>query len=113
MRMTFGQALKQIRREKRVSQRELASGAGVDFSYISKIENDRLPPPSAETIIRICQILDIPSEVLLAQSGKVSAEIKEVISSSEGAIRFLNEAQEMQLSDADWLKLTNVLKKLK
>jgi len=113
MKITFGQALKQIRREKRVSQRELASKVGVDFSYISKIENDRLPPPSADTIIRMCQILNVPSEILLAQSGKVSTGIKEVISTSEGAIRFLNEVQEMKLSDDDWLKLTNVLKKLK
>lgn len=111
--MTFGQALKQIRREKNVSQRDLANKVGVDFSYISKIENDRLPPPSADTIVRISKILDVPSETLLAQSGKVSSEIKDVISTSAGAIRFLSEVQGRQLSDDDWLKLTDILKKLK
>lgn len=113
MKMTFGQVLKQIRREKRVSQRELANGVGVDFSYISKIENDRLPPPSADTIMKICKILDVPSEVLLAQSGKVSSGIKEVISSSEEAIRFLQQAQKMGLSDDDWRRLSSALKKLR
>ena len=43
---TFGQALKEIRRGKDVTQRELATAVGVDFSYISKIENDRMPPAS-------------------------------------------------------------------
>ncbi|MCG8532207.1 MAG: helix-turn-helix domain-containing protein [Desulfovibrionales bacterium] len=113
MKITFGQALKNLRREKKVSQRELANGVGVDFSYISKIENDRLPPPSADTIIKICKILEIPSEVLLAQSGKVSSDIKEIISSSEEAIRFLNEAQQMRLTDDDWRKLSGALKKLR
>ncbi len=113
MKTTFGETLKQVRRDKSISQRELADKVGVDFSYISKIENDRLPPPSAETIIKICQILDIPNEVLLARSGKVSSEIKEVIGSSVGAIRFLNEAQDMKLSDDDWLRLSDMLKQLK
>jgi len=49
MNQSFGQLLKHIRREKGVSQRDLADQVGVDFSYISKIENDRMPPPSADT----------------------------------------------------------------
>ncbi|MCB0594832.1 MAG: helix-turn-helix transcriptional regulator, partial [Phaeodactylibacter sp.] len=47
MENTFGPLLKEVRRSKQVSQRELAERVGVDFSYISKIENNRLAPPAA------------------------------------------------------------------
>ena len=53
MENTFGQLMKDLRRSRSISQRDLAIQVGVDFTYISKIENDRLPPPSAQTIEKI------------------------------------------------------------
>jgi transcriptional regulator with XRE-family HTH domain len=112
MNETFGQLLKEIRRDKNVSQRELALSVGVDYSYISKIENDRLPPPAAETILKIAARLKVPHEILLANSGKVSNDLKEVISNPE-AIRFLNEVKQMNLSDTEWQSLQQQLKSLR
>ena len=57
MAKTFGHNLRELRRSKDVSQRELAEKVGVDFSYISKLENDRLPPPAADTIVKIAKSL--------------------------------------------------------
>jgi len=48
---TFGQRLRELRKEARISQRELAERVEVDFTYLSKIENDRVEPPS-EAVIR-------------------------------------------------------------
>lgn len=110
MKITFGQTLKEIRRSKNVSQRELADKVGVDFSYISKLENDRMPPPAAETIIKLAEVLDVPAEVLLANSGKVSSELKDVISSSPEVMRFLNEVKDMNLSNDEWKSLYKQLK---
>jgi transcriptional regulator with XRE-family HTH domain len=112
MKVTFGQLLKEIRHDKNVSQRELALSVGVDFTYISKIENDRLPPPSAETIIKIAESLKVPPEILLAHSGKVSNDLKGVMSNPE-AIRFLNEVKQMNLSKAEWQSLQQKLKSLR
>ncbi|MBX2968246.1 MAG: helix-turn-helix transcriptional regulator [Cyclobacteriaceae bacterium] len=111
--MTYGKLLKELRRQKGVAQRDLAAAVGVDFSYISKIENDRLQPPSADTTIKICEVLNVPSEVLLSLSGKVSSEIRNTITSSQSAIKFLNAVKEMQLTDEEWDKLTTKLKKLR
>jgi len=113
MENTFGTLLKEIRRSKQVSQRELAKKVGVDFSYISKIENDRLAPPAADTIIRICEALEIPSEVLLAQTGKVSSEMKDAITASPAAVRFMNEIKTMKLTEDEWTTLSGNLKKLR
>ena len=44
----------------------LSNGAAVDFSYISTLENGRVPAPSAETIVRLSGILSCPPEDLLA-----------------------------------------------
>lgn len=113
MKRSFGAILKDIRRSKNISQRDLATKAGVDFTYISKLENDRLPPPSAETITKLSEILGTPQEILLAASGKLNNEIKEVITSSPEAIKFLNEAKDMQLTSEEWDKLLVNLKNLR
>ncbi|MFN4315294.1 MAG: helix-turn-helix domain-containing protein [Chitinophagaceae bacterium] len=113
MKQTFGQILKEIRRSKNISQRDLAAKAGVDFTYISKLENDRMPPPAAETIIKLAEILDTPQEILLANSGKVGNEIKEVITGSPEAVKFLNQAKQMQLTGKEWDQLLIGLKKLR
>jgi transcriptional regulator with XRE-family HTH domain len=112
MKETFGTVLKNIRRLKNISQRELADKVGVDFTYISKIENDRLPPPSAETVIKISEVLGSPKEILLSQSGKVSNDLKDVMSSPE-AIKFLHEVKEMNLSSSEWQSLHRKLKSLR
>lgn len=110
---TFGQTLKEIRRSKDITQRQLATAVGVDFSYISKIENDRMPPPAADTIVKICEVLDVPPDDLLAMTGKMPTPIKEAISEKPAAQEFLREAQNMTLTDDEWSTLTRQLKKLR
>ncbi len=45
----FGVHLKKARVKAQLSQRELARTIEVDFTYLSKIENGKMPPPSEET----------------------------------------------------------------
>jgi len=111
--MTFGEKLKEIRRQQDISQRELAKTVGVDFSYISKIENDRLPPPAADTIIKISNALDIPEEILLSESGKLPSNVKNMISKKPKAVLFFQQAEKMDLSPAEWDELTSKLKTLR
>jgi transcriptional regulator with XRE-family HTH domain len=111
--ITYGKLLKALRRQKAIAQRDLAEKVGVDFSYISKIENDRMPPPAADTTIKICEVLGVPHEMLLSMSKKVGTEVQSVISSSQAAIKFMNEVKQMQLSDEEWTQLTTKLKKLR
>jgi len=112
MKETFGSKLKAIRRSKNVSQRDLANAVGCDYTYISKIENDRLPPPAVETIMKISDALQIPSEILLAPSGKVTSEVKDVMSNPE-AIKFMQEVHQMNLSEEEWKSLHSKLKSLR
>ena len=109
----FGQALRSIRQERGVSQRGLAEGVGVDFSYISKIENGRLPPPAADTVETICRFLGISSEHLLALTGKVPSRLTEMLGSSSAAQTFMQKAKQYNITDSEWGELGHYLSRLR
>jgi transcriptional regulator with XRE-family HTH domain len=73
--MDFGSYIRQLRREKRLTQRELAEQLGVDFTYISKIENNKVEnPPSEDLIRKMARILETGEEALLDLAGKFDHE---------------------------------------
>jgi HTH-type transcriptional regulator, competence development regulator len=110
---TFGQKLRELRRSKGISQRDLADEVGVDFSYISKVENDRLPPPAGDTIVKICEALETSPEELLAATGKMSTDVKEMLSTSTAAQQFVRQAHDMSLTEDEWKVLTKRLRRLR
>src|SRR5579859_526705 len=109
----FGPALRDRRRAAGLSQRELATQTHLDFSYISKVENGRLPPPAADTIVALCGVLGTEPEDLLALTGKIPSVVQQTVSSSTAAQRFLREAQQMALTDEEWVQLTQALRQLR
>jgi transcriptional regulator with XRE-family HTH domain len=110
---SFGAKLRAYRRQAGMTQRELARMIGRDFSYISKIENERLPPPAADTVVRICEALGVPQTELLALTGKLPSDVRSNVSSSESAQRFLREALELELSEEEWASMINTLRQLR
>lgn len=72
---TFGQRIRRRRREDKLSQRQLASLVGVDFTYLSKLENDqRGQSPGDELVVKLAEQLRDDSEELLALAGKVPVD---------------------------------------
>jgi hypothetical protein len=55
----------------------------------------------------------VPSDELLALTGKVPSDVKEMLGSSSSAQQFIRQAQEMNLSDQEWQLMTKRLKKLR
>ncbi len=86
---------------------------GFDFTYLSKIENDRMGPPSAPAIIQLAKELDINSDDLLALAGRIPADLGETLKKSEGARAFYRSAKNMKLTEEDWEKLLQVIEKRK
>ena len=64
----------------------LAEAAGVDFTYLSKIENDRLDYlPGAETIRDPARALDIDAIGLLQLANKVPPELAKLAGSANAS----------------------------
>lgn len=76
--VSFGTAIRDARRAKGLTQRFLAGQVGIDFTYLSKLENGRGDTPSEETIRRLARELGLDAEDLLARGGKVSAAVREL-----------------------------------
>lgn len=54
------------------TQRALAEKLGVDFTYISKIENDKTEyPPSEEVLKKMAVLLSVDEEWLIFSAGKI------------------------------------------
>ncbi len=69
--MTFGEKIKDLRKEKKVTQRKLAEDLGIDFAYLSRIENGKLDtPPSEDLIRRMAALLGANEEELLDLAGR-------------------------------------------
>lgn len=76
---TFGELIKQARKEKKYSQRELADKLGIDFTYLSKLENERGNPPKEDIIRQLAQYLDLDEDKLIFLAGKIPAEDENLI----------------------------------
>lgn len=112
--ITLGSRLRALRLEAKLSQRDLADRVakrlkeddrgGFDFTYLSKIENDRLVP-SAAVILALAAELNGDSDELLALAGKAPADVGDMLKRSEGARMFFRSAMSKRLSEDDWKKL--------
>ena len=109
MATTFGELLRKRRQAARLSQRQLAERAGVDFSYISKLENGRLPAAADDTVVRICTVLGCPAEEFFTAAKKLPTELGESLVGEPAAIRFLQEASRLQLSQKEWERMLGEL----
>jgi transcriptional regulator with XRE-family HTH domain len=113
MDVSFGGILREKRRAAGMSQRRLADLAGLDFSYISKLENNRLAAPAAETVLRLAELLGCPAEELLAAANKLPSDVGQNLSGNPSAVRFLREASALGLSTDEWEKMRGLLQDLR
>ena len=109
MAATFGQVLRELRRATGVTQRILAEKAGVDVSYISKLENDRLPAPAADTILRFSEALAVQPDALLSPAGKVPPSVTQLLGTQPAALRFFRQAADLAVTDGEWEQLRRSL----
>ncbi|MDR9403834.1 MAG: helix-turn-helix transcriptional regulator [Halothece sp. Uz-M2-17] len=72
MNQQFGQLIRQARKNKGYSQRELAKLLALDFTYLSKLENNRADYPPKEDVIRaLARHLALDEEKLIFLAGRI------------------------------------------
>jgi len=75
----FGAKLRDLRKKSGMTLRELADKVGIDFTYLSKIENGALPPPSEKVIRKLAEVFNYEQDELLALGGIIPADIAEIL----------------------------------
>lgn len=95
---TVGQRIRELRKSRNLTQRELADRVGINFTYLSRVENDRLDDdqtPREETLQRIAKALDADPDELLLLARRIPDSYRERILSQPGVFRKL-----LNLSDS-------------
>lgn len=105
---TFGKTIQRLRREHDLTQREAAAALEIDFTYLSKLENDRGEPPSERTVRKLAKLLDADAEELLALAGRLPTELRDRAQSDVTFARLLR-----RLPDVSNSELNDIYKRLK
>jgi PAS domain S-box-containing protein len=80
--MTFGQRLRELRKAKSMTQRELAEKTGISFAYVSKLETGAMPPPREKIILTLAKVLDAnhaDMDELFGLAKKMPSDLREQI----------------------------------
>jgi transcriptional regulator with XRE-family HTH domain len=75
--MKIGGKLKALRNDQGIGIKKLAGHLDVDYSYLSKIENDKANP-SRETISRIARYFKCDIDELLILSEKLPPDVEKI-----------------------------------
>ena len=110
---SFGSHLKKLRlsHPEGLSIREVARRAGIDVSYLSRMEKDELAPPREEVILRLSDVLGVDySDELLKLANKIPPDVQEIIRDQYDTLpSFLRTTRD--LSHEDWDRLTRYVKR--
>jgi transcriptional regulator with XRE-family HTH domain len=93
-----------------LSIREVSRRAGIDVSYLSRMEKGEVSPPREEIILRLAEVLEADPDKLLEMADKIPPDVREIIRSRYQEIpSFLRTAKD--LSAEDWTRLRNYMQK--
>ncbi|GAA3405829.1 helix-turn-helix domain-containing protein [Paenibacillus hodogayensis] len=105
----FGELLRSLRKQHKITQRQLAALVGIDFTYISKIESGTMDPPAEDKIIRIAEVLQVEPEQLILKAKKVPATFHKLITENSDVPLFLRKAS--KLSPSQWEEIKEILQR--
>lgn len=105
----IGQRIRELRKRKRLTLRQLAQTARINYTYLSKIENGRLShTPSVRTLRDLAQALDVDELELLQLANKLPSGF-EHIAKNRDALRFFRRASQVISTNEVWKDLERYL----
>jgi HTH-type transcriptional regulator, competence development regulator len=88
--MTFGERVRELRKAKNLTLRDLAAKVKVNFTYLSKIENHKLSYgeyPSEDLIRKLAKVLGGDVDELLLLAEKIPEDIRKRVIQRPDAFR--------------------------
>ena len=114
---SFGQIIRDLRISNKdySSLREFARKVGLSPAYLSRIENEKEPPPSEKMIERLAEALGADKYELFSHAGKVPLEFYEAFEKNpKGMASFLRTVRDIGLhTDTEWKDLERSLHKIR
>lgn len=109
--MTFGETVRALRHRHRLTQRELAKRLAINFTYLSKIENDALDrPPSVSLTRALAHQLGADPDALVDLSGHIDGHaLQRLAMRNATAARFLRTLQKGRVSRDQLRRILRVL----
>ena len=109
--MTFGETVRTLRRQHQLSQRELAKRLDINFTYLSKIENNALGRPPSERLTRaLARELGVDADALVNLSGHIDFHaLQRLAMANPTAARLLRAIQKRRLSRHTLKRILQVL----
>ncbi len=75
---SFGSTLKRLRKKASLSIKSAAPKVDVNYTYLSKIENDH-KIPSQDVLKKLCSLYDADAEDLIARLGELPPDVQEIV----------------------------------
>jgi transcriptional regulator with XRE-family HTH domain len=100
--MTFGARLRDLRKARNLSQRALAERVGINFTYLSKVESEKLDfaqYPSEELIRKLATALEADVDELLLLAKKIPPDIRERVIERPDAFRKIASLDDQALDE--------------
>jgi HTH-type transcriptional regulator, competence development regulator len=88
--MTFGERIRELRKAKKLTLRDVAKKVKVNFTYISKIENHKLDFgdfPGEDLIRKLAKVLEAEEDDLLLLAQKIPEDIRQRVLDRPDAFR--------------------------
>lgn len=107
--MKFGEKIRELRKSRNLTQKELGDLVGVGFAYLSKVENERLDfgdYPSEELIRKLAAALSADEDELMLLAKKIPEHIRQRVFERPDAFRKFAD-----LEDADIDRLLEEMKR--
>ena len=114
---SFGQVIRELRINRRDygSLREFARKVGLSPAYLSRIENEKEPPPSERVIEKLAEALGADKYELFSFAGRVPIEFYEAFERNpKGMASFMRTVRDAGVhTDSEWRDLERSLQKLR
>lgn len=102
--MDFGKRLRALRRARNLTQRDLADRVGVSFTYLSKLENERMErPPSEDLLRRLAAELETDPDDLVLLARRVPKDIEDMVVRRPESVDLLRSMD--RLSREEWAEM--------
>jgi transcriptional regulator with XRE-family HTH domain len=107
---TVGKLIRRLRKDKKLSLRDLAKIVNMSHVNITHIENDRVST-NTQTLIGLAKALDCNPDKMLAVANEVGDDIKGIIQGKPDMVpKFLRTTK--NFDDNDWKKIEEIAKEI-